>query len=141
VSVANFHYEPGKVASEALHWIRSAIADKRVDRAKLDDGQIEAALKAYGLTVSSDPIENAFGVHMAAADAAEIIAAEFGQESQIVLTELGASRSTAAREYRETAKRLRAKVAQRGAGVSFANPEDYSPTFVSGVDEEPELEA
>ena len=140
MSVANFTYEAGKVATEALHWIRSAIADKRADRAKLDDGQISAALAEYGLDLDSNPIENRYGVHMAAADAAEIVAAEFGQESQITLTEFGSSKSTAAAEYRKTADRLRKKVSS-SSGVSFANPGEYSPAYVEGIDPLPELEA
>ena len=140
MSVPNFSYEAGKVPTEALHWIRSAIADKRVDRAFLDDGQIEAALLEYGLAVDADPIENRYGVHMAAADCAEIIAAELGQQSQIALTELGATKSTAAAEYRKTAALLRKKVRSVDAGVSFQSPESFAPTHVWDVDDAPDYE-
>lgn len=135
----NFSYESGSVISEALHWIRSAIADKRADRAFLDDGQIAAALAEYGLAVDSDPIANRYGVHMAAADCAEMIAAELGQQSQIALTELGTVKSTAAGEYRTTAKLLRKKVTS-SSGVSFAHPESFAPNHVWDVDDAPDYE-
>lgn len=140
MTIPNFTYESGKVLTEALHWIRSAIADKRVDQAKLDDGEIQAALAGYGLAKDDDPIENRYGVHMAAADAAEIIAAAFGQESQVTLSEFRATSSTASREYRKTAQLLRKKVQATGS-PTFANPGDYAPTYVADVDPLPDLEA
>lgn len=134
-----FDYEPGKVGSSALHFVRVSTGDTKEIRSHLPNEVIEALLRARGVQPSDAPLDNWNAVHEAIADGHEIIAARLAQESEVVISSVGAVKSNAASEHLRLAKLARKKVRTTG-GASFANPGAYSTIHVPSVDAVPNLE-
>lgn len=135
----SFDYEPAKVGTSALHYVRIATGDTKEGRSHLPNEAIEALLKARGVQPGDPPLDNWNAVHEAIADGHEMIAARLAQESEIVISNVGAVKSTAAGEHLRLAKLARKKVRTTG-GAKFANPEPYSTIHVPSVDALPALE-
>ena len=77
-----FSYEPEKVPTEALHWVRYKVGATKNDASPLvDDEEIHGALVLEGLTLTSVPSEaTRKPLHFAAASVARSIAAAFARQ-------------------------------------------------------------
>ncbi len=135
-----FNFEPGKIATEALHFVRARTGQTKEKRSHLSDEAIGALLTIHGLTPDSDPIENQIAVLETVIEGHEMIAARLASESEVAITEVGVVKSTAAREHLELAARLRKQIRRGGGKPLWANVGAFGTTYVAGVDPDPELE-
>lgn len=135
-----FNFEPSKIATEALHFVRSRTGQTKKDRSHLSDEAITALLLIRGLTPDSDPVTNQIAVMEAAIEGHEVIAAKLASEAEVAITEVGSVKAQAARIHLELAKRLRTQLRRGGGTLLFANPGAFGTTFVAGVDPDPPLE-
>lgn len=136
----SFSYDLAKVSTEALHAVRALIGDVQQDRPQLEDQEIELRLLTRGLTLTSDPTANWTGVIWVAAECCQMIAARLSSESEIVVSDVGQTKRSAAQEYRMRYLELR-DAAVTGATPRFADPAAYPVVHVTGVDALPELES
>lgn len=135
-----FNFEPGKIGTEALHFVRFRTGQTKEKRSHLSNEAIEALLAVHGLEPNADPIANQVAVLETVIEGHEAIAARLATESEVAITEVGAVKSTAAREHLEMAARLRTQLRRAGGKVLWANVGAFGTTFVAGVDPDPELE-
>lgn len=132
-------YVPADASTKASAALRLEVGDTNLSKPLLDDEEVKAFLKHHGLLDTSDPVANWRAVLLASARAAEAIAAKLSQKSEITIGQFGAVKSTAAREYRELAKRLRGRAAST-AKPHFFNPSTFPTTHVAGIDPDPDEE-
>jgi len=135
-----FNFEPAKIATEALHFIRARTGQTQEKRSHLSDEAITALLAIRGLTPDSDPIVNQVAVIEATIEGHEMIAARLAAESEVAITGVGVVKSTAASEHLKLADRLRKQIRRAGGKPLWANVAAFGTTFVAGVDKDPELE-
>lgn len=135
-----FNFEPGKIGTEALHFVRFRTGQTLAKRNHLSDEAIAALLAVHGLEPDADPIANQTAVLETVIEGHEAIAARLATESEVAITEVGAVKSTAAREHLEMAQRLRTQLRRAGGKPLWANVAAFGTTFVAGVDPDPELE-
>ncbi len=135
-----FTYTRSTIVTRALDWIRFRLGDTKSDRTHLDDDEISAMLVGRNLTIESVPDDNAAAVRLAARDCCLAKAAALGDESEIVVTEIGTVKNVAADWFLKLADILENEVGIATAGPLFANPKAYSTTHVVGVDALPDEE-
>ena len=135
-----FNYDPSKVSTEALHFVRFRTGQTKKDRNHIDDDAIRALLEIRGLTQDSNPVTNQIATLEAVIEAHEAIAARLAQESEVAITEVGIVKSSAASEHLKLADRLRKQIRRTGGKPLWANVAAFGTTFVAGVDPDPELE-
>ncbi len=135
-----FNFDPSKIATEALHFVRFRTGQTQAARNHLSDDAIRALLSIRGLTQESDPIENQVATLEVVIEGHEAIAARLAQESEVAITEVGVVKSSAAAEHLKLADRLRTQLRRTGGKPLFANPGAFGTTFVAGVDPDPPLE-
>lgn len=134
-----FTYVLDTVATRAHDFVRMLVRDTKVDRAQLQDEELDALLAIRGIQPDDAPAANPSGCYFAAAEAAEALQARYASESSIALTAEGPIKSNAASAYAQLAKALRAR-AQGAPVVSFAMPCPRSPTDVVGLGISPALD-
>ena len=135
-----FNFEPGKIATEALHFIRVRTGQTQEKRSHLSDEVITALLAVRGLTPDSDPIVNQVATIEATIEGHEIIAARLASESEVVVAGVGSVKRSAAKTHLELAEGLRTQIRRTGGKPLWANPAAFGTTFVAGVDPDPPLE-
>jgi hypothetical protein len=111
-----FTYEPAKVPTEALHWVRFKVGATKDDASpKLDDDEVTGALVLNGLTALSPIIDgNRVPLHQAAASVCRSIAAAFARQGAVVAPAgSGSPKNVSAETYLKLALQLEAE----GAGV------------------------
>ncbi len=145
-----FTYVPATIATRAHDAVRFLVRDTKNDRPFLTDDEIDAALAFGGMLPGDNPIANLNNLYGCAAIAARSIQAKFASESEIAITALGASKSTAAAAYEKLARYLEAQqesdaaptfVSPVGvAGPDAVHPSGYPNEWIAGVDPVPDLD-
>lgn len=122
-----FSYEPAKVPTEALHWVRFKVGATKDDASpKVDDGEVTGALTMNGLTALSAITEaNKLALHRAAASVCRSIAASFARQGAVVAPSgSGSPKNTSADTYLKLAAALEAE----GTGLVVVGGVVQTPT-------------
>ena len=122
-----FTYEPEKVPTEALHWVRFKVGATKDDASpKLDDDEVIGALAMNGLTALSSITEaNKLTLHRAAASVCRSIAASFARQGAVVAPSgSGSPKNVSAKTYLKLAAALEAE----GTGLVVVGGEVQTPS-------------
>lgn len=132
-------YDSSKVKTEALHAVRFHTGDTKAEKFLLADGEIDAMLDRYGLTLTSTPKDNEAAITKTVVDCLRAIVNDLAGESEIEMTDIGPIKSEAATQFRRSLEDWERKLSGF-ARPFFADPRPYPVTHVAGVDPVPELE-
>src|SRR6267142_149412 len=133
-----FAFDPTKVNTDALHWIRWRVGDTKVGRPLAAQDTIIALLATRSLLANSNPVTNAAAVRATAIDVCKGIIATLSQDTELTLTgDGGLTKSLASQEMRKVLSELQRDTAKAGAAPRFLNPGSYDPGFIADVDQLP----
>jgi len=122
-----FTYEPEKVPTEALHWVRFKVGATKDDASPLvDDAEILGALVMNGLMATSVPSDaTKLAIHRAAASVCRSIAASFARQGAVVAPSgSGSPKNVSAETYLKLAAALEAE----GTGLVVVGGEVQDPS-------------